>query len=79
MRSAVNASTPPVEVLKLCDSGGDVFSGRVVVFVVALSIHPSAAHASTASALGNGHPQTQGTQYFLKMARAKLDATRACA
>ena len=40
MRSAVNASTPPVEVLKLCDSGGDVFSGRVVVFVVALSIHP---------------------------------------
>ena len=32
-----------------------------------------------ARTLGNGHPQTQGTQYFLKMARAKLDATRACA
>ena len=25
-----------------------------------------------ARTLGNGHPQTKGTQYFLKMARAKL-------
>ena len=40
MRSAVDTSHQPVDVLERCYRRGDIFSGRAVILVEALCVHP---------------------------------------
>ena len=66
MRSAVNASTPPVEVLELCDSGGHVVLGCVGVLVEALCVHPLTTAGNLASTLVDALQQFDEARAFLR-------------
>ena len=68
---SVKAGTPPVKVLERCDSSGDVVSGCVVVFVVALCVHPLQLESSpmilSESSDGLGYSVSQKSPRLVKL------------
>ena len=77
---SVDAGLSPIDVLERCDRRGDIFSGRAVVFIEALCIHPLQLQSKigilSESLDGLGYPILQKGSRLVKLLEVFHEATR---